>query len=115
MLALQDVEELQAVETGALHPDVEKDELRPPPLEGREGFVGILRGAGSMPFVFENAGDEVPDIGLVVDDQDVGRHSPPLCYRRAVHAASLFVSLSVGNHRRIFATSSSCRDRWSVQ
>jgi len=43
MLALDEVENLQAVEAAPLQPDVEENEMRPPRLDGGQGLVGLLR------------------------------------------------------------------------
>jgi hypothetical protein len=77
--------QLQAVEPRPLHPDVEKDQMRPARLDGGQSLVGILGRARAVPFVGKNAGDDFANIGLVVDDEDVCRHevSAPLMWRRA--------------------------------
>ena len=66
------VEHLQPVEARTLQPDVEEDEVRATRLDGGERLVGASGRAGPVAFVVENAGDEVADVGLIVDDQNIG-------------------------------------------
>ncbi len=63
---------------GALQPDVEEDEMRPARLDRRRAPRRCSRAVRvAMALVLQNAGDELADVGLVVDDEDVG--AP--CYR----------------------------------
>src|SRR5262249_56580090 len=68
------VQQLQPVETAALQPDVEKDQVRPARLDRRHGVVAVAGGAGVVAFVLKDAGDQLADIGFVVDNEDIGRH-----------------------------------------
>src|SRR5208283_2923532 len=52
--------------------------MRPPRGDGGQGLVGILGHAGSVAFVAQNAGDQLPYVRLVVDDQNIARHHAPL-------------------------------------
>lgn len=45
-----------------------------PLLDGFQGFVAVAREACAVPLVLENAGNEIADVGLVVDDQDICSH-----------------------------------------
>ena len=67
-------EHVEPVELGALQPDIEDDQRRPPFLDGAQRFVAILGEPGLMAFVFKNAGDELSNIRFVVDNQNVRRH-----------------------------------------
>ena len=78
VLLLDHFQQLQAVEPRALHPDVEQHQMRPARLDRRQRLVGIARKAASMALVRENAGDELADVVLVVDDQDIGGHQDGL-------------------------------------
>ena len=112
---LDDVEHLQAVEAAALQPDVEDDELRPALLDRLQGLVGIARQPRAVTVVLQDAGDHLADVGLVVDDQDVGCHLSllhtlaimrrrrrrPLRARRAIVFAP--ASCSTGSEMRIRA------------
>ena len=72
--ALDDGEHLEPVEPAALQPDVEDDELRPALLDDAKRLVAVARQARAVAFVLEDAGHELADVGLVVDDQDVSCH-----------------------------------------
>ena len=71
VLLLDGVEQLQAVELGALQPDVEEDEVRPARHDGGQRLVAVARGARLVALVLQDAGDQVADIGFVVDDQNI--------------------------------------------
>ncbi len=74
MLLLEGVEQLQAVELGTLQPDVEEDEVRPARDDCRERLVAVARGERVVALVFQDSGDQVADVGFIVDDQDIGWH-----------------------------------------
>ena len=71
VLALDRVEERQPVHAAPLQPDVEEDERRPPLGDLGERRIGIGGRAGAVALVREDAGDELPDVGFVVDDEDI--------------------------------------------
>ena len=75
VLGLEHVEQLQPVEPRALHPDVEENQARPPPRDLVERGIGVMRLPRLVAFVLEDARDEVADVVLVVDDQNVTRHT----------------------------------------
>ena len=68
------LEQLQAVELAALQPDVEKHQMRPPVGDLRQRRIAVARGPRGEAFVFENAGNQIANIGFVVDDQNVICH-----------------------------------------
>ena len=72
--ALDDRKHLETVKAAALEPDVENDELGPSLLNCSQGFVAVAGEPRAVAFVLQNAGDNVPDIGLVVDDQNISCH-----------------------------------------
>ena len=72
---LHDVEHLQPVEPAALQPDVEEDQVRPARLDRGQRLVGGAGRARAVALVLEDAGHQLADVGLVVDDQDVGAHA----------------------------------------
>src|ERR1700722_11338291 len=74
MLGLDRVQELQPVELGALQPDVEKHQVRPARLDRSDRLVAVARGARIVALVLQDARHQLADVGLVVDDEDVGRH-----------------------------------------
>ena len=78
MQRLDRLQHLQSVETRALQPNIEKNEMRPPGGDGGQGLVGVLGDAGSIALVAQNAGDQFPDVRFVVDDENVARHHAPL-------------------------------------
>ncbi len=49
--------------------------MRAPLLDGLQGLVAVARQPRTVALVLEDAGHEVADIGLVVDDQDVCSHN----------------------------------------
>src|SRR5262249_24840026 len=69
-------EHLQAVEPTPLQPDVEEDQARPARMDGAERVVAVTRDARGVTLVLEYPRDQFADVSLVVDDQDVGSHSP---------------------------------------
>src|SRR5262245_29860914 len=71
---LDAVEQLEPVELGALQPDIEDHERGTPFLDRLERLVAVLGETGRMTFVLEKARDQFPDVGFVIDDQNVRRH-----------------------------------------
>ena len=71
VFALDRVEERQPVHAAPLQPDVEEDERRPALGDLGEGHVGIAGGARAVALVGEDAGHDLPDVGFVVDDEDI--------------------------------------------
>ena len=78
MSLLHDLQQLQPVEPRPLHPDVEKQQMRPPRGYRFKRLVSVARGARAVALVGKNARHAFANISLVVDDQNVGRHSQPL-------------------------------------
>ena len=74
VVAVQDVEDLEAVEAAALEPDVEQHQGGRATRDGLEGDVGIGGLTRAVALVLEDRADHVADRGLVVDDQDVLAH-----------------------------------------
>ena len=83
IVGLDLIEQLQAVDTAALQPNIKEDQLRTPLGDGLESLVAVTGRPGAMPLVLKNARHEVANIGLVVNDQNVGRH----CFLRIRSAA----------------------------
>ena len=57
-LVVDDFEDAEAIEAGALEPDVEDDEGGPAVAEGGDGGVAVTGLADGIPFVFQHARDE---------------------------------------------------------
>ena len=74
MVLLEDVEQLQPVEPAALQPDVEENQVGPAGDHCGERFFAVAGGARAVAFVLQNAGDQLADIDLVINDQDIGCH-----------------------------------------
>src|SRR5262249_9764168 len=74
MLLLDRIKQLEPVEAAPLQPDIEEDETWPPRRYRNQGIVGIPRRTGQVALVLEDAGNQLPDIGLVVNDEDVSAH-----------------------------------------
>ncbi len=74
LLDLDLVEQRQPVEPAALQPDVEEDQRRPAVRDFGERRIGVARRARPVALVGQDAGDEVADVGFVVNDQNVRRH-----------------------------------------
>ena len=86
LLALDDIEHLDAVQPAALQPDVQDHQLGAARAHGRQRRFTVARGAGGIALVGEDARDQVADIGLIIDDQNFRRdqrsvlaHLPVLC------------------------------------
>src|SRR5262245_63921185 len=75
MLLLDRLQELQAVEPAALQPDVEKHEIGAPGCDLGQRIVALARGARDIALVLQDPGNQLPDVGLVVDDQNIECHS----------------------------------------
>ena len=60
VLLLDDVEQRQAVELGALQPDIEENQLRPALFDGGQALVAVGGRAHAVALVLENAGDQAP-------------------------------------------------------
>ena len=90
VVVAHDVQQPHAVEIAPAEPDVEEDERRRRPgIERLERSGAVARDARRVSLVFEKPGDLRPDIGFVVDDQDVVGHSPsPFVERRLSSAAA---------------------------
>ena len=79
------LEQLQPVELRALQPDVEQDQRRPPVAERlRAPRRCRRRCACVIAFVLEHARDEIPDVLLVVDDEDIESHDISTICRHAL-------------------------------
>src|SRR5215813_2249635 len=74
MLAFDSLQELQPVEPAALQPDVQKEKIRAPGRDLGQRIVAFACGARDKALVLQNSGNQLPDIGLVVDDQNVECH-----------------------------------------
>ena len=74
VLALDDVENLEPVELAALEPDIEDDERRPARLNLLERRVPVARDARVIALVLEDTGNQHPDVGFVVNDENVMNH-----------------------------------------
>ena len=68
------LEQLQAVELGALQPDVEEHQMRTAVGDFRQRRIAVARGAGRKSLVVQNARHEIADIGFVIDNQNVTGH-----------------------------------------
>jgi hypothetical protein len=75
-LALHQLQDLDPVQLAALQPDVENDQRGLAAADRRERLRAVGRLAWLVAFVLQDAADEHPDIGLVVDDENVTRHAP---------------------------------------
>ena len=74
MLPLHRIEQLQPVEPAALQPDVEEYEIGPAARDMRQRVVAVARGARDKAFILQDAGNKLPDIRFVVDNEDVICH-----------------------------------------
>ena len=72
MLELERIEELQAVETAALQPNIEEHEIRTPRRHGGERVVAVVRGARRVALILQDARDQLADVHFVIDDEDIG-------------------------------------------
>ena len=74
VILLDLLEQLQAVELGALQPDVEKHQMRAAVGDLGQRRIAVARGPGTEAFVVQDARNEVTNIGFVVDNQNVTGH-----------------------------------------
>ena len=88
------LEQLQAVELGALQPDVEEHQMRAAIGNLRQRRIAVACGPGAETFVVQNTRNEVANICFVVDNQNVTGHGLHLSCQLPV-AAWIFVSLLV--------------------
>ena len=89
MILLDLLEQLQAVELGALQPDIEKHQMRAAVGDLGKRRIAVARSAGIEAFVLQDARNEVTNIGFVVDNQNVTGHGLHLSCQLPV-AASVF-------------------------
>ena len=83
------LQQLQAVELGALQPDVEEHQMRPAIGNLRQRRIAVARGPGAEALVVQNARNEIANIGFVIDNQNVTCHGLHLSCQLPV-AASIF-------------------------
>src|SRR3954471_16579382 len=88
MLALEHVQQLQPVEAGTLHPDVQEHQAGPAPGDFIQPAVGVMRLPGLEALVFKDARDQVANIVFVVDDQNIQCHY--LCTTAASSGSSIW-------------------------
>ena len=74
MLALHRIEQLQPVEPAALQPDVEEDEIGSAASDMRQRIVAVSRGARDKAFILQDAGNELPDVRFVINNENVICH-----------------------------------------
>ncbi len=77
-LGVHGLEDAEAVELAALQPDVEDDEGGAAVPECGDGGVAVAGLADGISLVFQHAFDQHPDVGFVVDDEDVLSHRRPV-------------------------------------
>ena len=71
------LQDFDAVELAVLQPDVEDQQRRLAGVDCRKRLLAVGRLARRIAFVAQDAGDQHPDVGFVVYDQDVMRHGRP--------------------------------------
>jgi hypothetical protein len=71
VVALDRIEQGEPVHAAALQPDVEEDERRPALGDLAQRAVGVGGGAGAMPLVRQDAGNQIADVGFVVNYENV--------------------------------------------
>ncbi len=74
MLLLDDIKEIETVELRSHQPDVEDDERRPPRGDFGQCSIAVVGKTRLVPLILENAGDQLADIGFVINDQNVSGH-----------------------------------------
>lgn len=68
------LEQLQAVELGALQPDVEEDQVRAAVGDLGKRRIAVARGARGEPLIVQDTRNEVTNVSFVVDNQNVTCH-----------------------------------------
>src|SRR5512146_1527190 len=90
VLALQVLQNLDAVELAALQPDVEDHKMRPPLPKRHERGIAVRGDTGIVTLVAQNPRNQIADVLLVVHDEDFRRHQRPVL---AHYSYPLFPSL----------------------
>ena len=85
MFLLDGIEQLQAVELAALQPNVEENQVRFARHDGGQRVIAVARGACVVAFVLQDAGHQIADVGLVIDNENICDHG-----LRPVHAVLFF-------------------------
>src|SRR5262249_31647712 len=89
MLALDRIEQLQAVEPAALEPDIQENQARTPRRHRAKRLVAVARRARAVTFVLQDTRHQLADIRFIVDDENVSRHDYlSLATRRILGSAS---------------------------
>ena len=73
-LGLQPAQDGDAVELAPLQPDVEDDQGRLARLDRGKGLAAVGGVARRIAFILQHPGNRHPDVGFIVNDQDVMRH-----------------------------------------
>src|SRR5689334_11952850 len=81
MLRLHGIEQLQAVKPAALQPYVQINKAGPPARDMRKRIVAVACRSCDVAFVLQNAGNELPDVCLVVHNEDIVRHGSCVGYK----------------------------------
>ena len=77
MVVLDNFEEFETVDLAALQPDVENHDCRQPRANRGQRRLAAFGLARIVAFVLEDAGNQQPNVGLVLDDQHIMRHGMP--------------------------------------
>jgi hypothetical protein len=78
---LDHLQDLHAVERAVLQPDVEHDQAGTAVAQQVQRLVAVGGLARGESLVAEHAGDQHPDVGFVIDNQDIARHAMPRTLR----------------------------------
>ena len=76
MLGLDVAEHLEPIEPAALQPDIEEHQARPACMDCVERIIAVTRDPRRVALVLEDTRHQLADVSFVVNDQDVGSHSP---------------------------------------
>src|SRR6266496_5881298 len=78
MALADDGQEIETVELRILQPDIENDERGTPVGERRQRRIAVAREPRLIAFILENPRNELPDVGFVIDDENIGCHNTTL-------------------------------------
>jgi hypothetical protein len=78
IIPAQAFHELQSIQLRSLQPDIQQHQRGPPSRNGGERGIRTYRRARLISLILENAGNQLANIGFVINNKNVTGHHAPL-------------------------------------